>query len=152
MEEAKTIHTLILDTNVLISSMVRSEGITRATLTILLHDENCEVIAPADVVEELSLHIPEICRKAGITQQLLEEALNRLLENVELAPILSYESKLPEALQFVHDESDAPFAALALARSPSTIVTYNKKHFKSRGLVHRGVQVLTPVLVLRGLR
>ena len=40
VEEAKAIRTLILDTNVLISSWVRSEGITRVSLTILLHDEN----------------------------------------------------------------------------------------------------------------
>ena len=73
MEEAKSIHTLILDTNVLISSFVRSEGITRASLTILLHDERYEIIAPADVVEELRAHAQEICRKAGITQRLLEE-------------------------------------------------------------------------------
>ncbi len=152
MEEAKTIHTLVLDTNVLISSLVRSEGITRAALTILLHDESYQVIAPADVVEELRVHAEEICRKAGITQELLEGALDRLLESVKLAPLLSYQSELYKALQFVRDESDAPFAALALARSPSTIITYNKKHFNSRGLLRRGVQVLTPVAVLRGLR
>lgn len=151
MEEAKPILTLILDTNVLISSLVRSEGITRASLTILLHDKNCEVLAPADVVEELRAHTQEICHKARITRPLLEETLDRLLENIELAPLSSYQSELHEALQFVRDESDAPFAALALARLPSTIITYNKRHFNSRGLVQRQVQVLTPIAALREL-
>ena len=45
MEEAKAIRTLVLDTNVLIFSLVRSEGITRVSLAILLHDDNCEVTA-----------------------------------------------------------------------------------------------------------
>lgn len=152
MEEAKAIRTLILDTNVLISSLVRSEGITRVSLTILLHDENCEVLAPADLVEELRTHAQEVCHKASITRSLLEETLDRLLENVELALLSSYRRKLQEALQFVRDESDAPFAALALMRSPSTIITYNKKHFNSRRLLRQQVQVLTPVEALSKLR
>ena len=152
MEEAKPIHTSILDTNVLISSLVRSEGITRVSLTILLHDENCEILAPADVVQELRAHTQEICHKAGITRPLLEATLDRLLENVKLTPLSSYQKELHQALQFVRDESDAPFAALALVRSPSTIITYNKRHFNSRGLVRGQVQVLTPVEALRELR
>ena len=132
MEEAKAIRTLILDTNVPISSLAKSEGITRASLTILLHDENCKVLAPADVVEELRKHTQDICNKAGITRPLLEDALDRLLENIDLAPVSVYENELHEALRFVRDDSDAPFAALALMRSPSTIMTYNKRHFNSR--------------------
>ncbi len=72
--------------------------------------------------------------------------------NVELASLSSYQNELHEALQFVRDESDAQFAALALLRSPSTIVTYNKRHFNCRRLVRRHVQVLTPVDALRELR
>jgi len=94
VEEAKAIRTLILDTNVLISFLVRSEGITRTSLTILLHDENCKVVAPADIVGELRKHIQEICNKSGIARPLLEEALDRLLENIELAPVSSYENRL----------------------------------------------------------
>ena len=151
MEEAKSILTLILDTNVLFSSLVRSEGITRVSLTILFHDENCEVLAPADMVEELRIHAHEICDKAAITRPLLEDTLDRLLENVELAPLSAYRNVLREAMQYVRDESDAPFAALALVRSPSKIITYNKRHFNSTGLMRRQVQVLTPVAALREL-
>lgn len=152
MEEAKAIRTLVLDTNVLIASLVRSEGITRVSLAILLHDDNCEVTAPASVVEELIAHSQEICDKAAITRPLLEETLNRLLVDITLAPLSSYQRKLHEALQFVRDETDAPFAALALVRLPSTIITYNKRHFNSRRLRHRRVQVLTPAEALRELR
>jgi len=149
VEEAKAIRTLILDTNVLISSLIRSEGITRTSLTILLHDENCQILAPADVVRELRTHTAEICNKAGIPQPLLQDALDRLLENIELTPASSYENALRKALQFVNDDSDAPFAALALMRTPSTIITYNKKHFKSRKLSRRRVQVRTPIQAVR---
>ncbi len=151
MEEAKAIRTLILDTNVLISSLVRSEGITRVSLTILLHDENCQLIAPAEVVEEISTHAQDVCDKAGITRPLLDDTLNRLLENIDLAPSSSYQDKLREALQFVRDESDAPFAALALERSPSTIVTYNKRHFIARLLARRQIKVQTPTACVREL-
>jgi predicted nucleic acid-binding protein len=117
VEEAKAIRTLILDTNVLISSLVRSEGTTRVSLTILLHDQNCQLIAPAEVVEEISTHAQDVCDKAGIARPLLDDTLNRLMENIDLAPSSSYQDKLREALQFVRDESDAPFAALALEDS-----------------------------------
>ena len=151
MEEAKTIRTLILDTNVLISSLVRSEGVTRTSLTILLHDENCNVSAPADVVEELKKHIEEICDKSGIARPLLDTALDHLLAHVDLVPASLYENELREGLEFVRDETDAPFAALALMKSPSVIVTYNKKHFNSRRLMQRHVDVRNPVEVVREL-
>jgi predicted nucleic acid-binding protein len=104
------------------------------------------------MVEELRAHAPEICHKASITRPLLEETLNRLLQNVQLAPLSSYQNRLHEAMQLTRDESDAPLAALALVRSPSTLITYNKKHFNSRGLTRQHVQVLTPVEALRELR
>lgn len=131
---------------------MRTEGITRTSLAILLHTDNCEVIAPAELSEELRAHSIEISGKAGLTQHQLEEALDRLLENVELVPLSGYTGHLKRALKLVRDETDAPFAALALARVPSTIVTYNKKHFKSRALLRRGVQVLTPAVTVSRLR
>lgn len=151
VEEAKVIRSLILDTNVLIASLVRSEGITRASLTILIHHENCRVLAQADLVEELKKHSQEICNKAGLTRPLLEDMLAQLLENIDLAPVSLYENKLREALQFVRDDSDAPFAALALRRTPSTIITYNKRRFMLRRLLRGQVQVRTPVEVVREL-
>ena len=151
MEEAKPIRTLILDTNVLVSSLIREEGITRASLAILLHDENCRISAPADVVEELRKHAQEICNKAGITRSLFEDSLNRLLENVDLAPASAFENQLHAALRFVRDDSDAPFAALALVKSPSIIMTYNKRHFNSRRLSRRRILVRTPAEAIREL-
>lgn len=103
------------------------------------------VVAPGEVIEELKGHAQDICSKAGITQQHLEKALDQLFENVELVPLSVYGSKLHEALQSVRDDSDAPFAALALAKSPSIVVTYNKRHFDSRRLLRHRVRVLTPV-------
>jgi len=136
----------------LISSLVSTEGITRTSFAILLHTDNCEVTAPAELSEELRAHSTEISGKAGLTQQQLEEALDRLLENVELVPLSGYTSELKRALKLVRDETDAPFAALALARAPSTIITYNKKHFKCRELLRRGIQVLTPAVAVSQLR
>ena len=136
----------------MISSLVSTEGITRTSLAILLHTDNCEVVAPAELSEELRAHSTEISAKAGLTHQQLEEALDRLLENVEFVPLSGYNSSLKGALKLVRDETDAPFAALALARSPSTIITYNKKHFKSRELLRLGVQVLTPAVAVSRLR
>jgi predicted nucleic acid-binding protein len=103
------------------------------------------VVAPAEVIQELKDHTKDICSKAGLTKEHLEKALDQLLEKVELVPFSTYSFELHEALLSVRDQSDAPFAALALARSPSIIVTYNKRHFNSSRLARRGVRVLTPV-------
>ena len=151
MEEAKTIRTLVLDTNVLISSLVKSEGITRHSHTILLPDQNCKVQAPAEVIQELRKYADEICDKASITKSLFEETLDRLLENIHLVPAPLYEYKLHRALRLVRDEDDAPFAALALTEAPSTIITYNKRHFKSKPLFRQRMQVRTPVETVRQL-
>jgi predicted nucleic acid-binding protein len=96
-------------------------------------------------------HAHEIGSKAGIAQPLFEDVLDLWLENIELVPSSVYEKRLREALRLVYDESDAPFAALALIRSPSTVVTYNRKHYNSRQLLRRSVQVLTPVEAVRKL-
>lgn len=149
MEEAQPIQTLILDTNVLISSLVRSEGITRASLTILLHREEQEVLVPAEVIQELRAHMKDIAHKARVGRQHLEGAIEQLLARVNSVSAAVYIGYLSESLQYVDDESDAPFVALALAKSPSIIVTYNKRHFKSRLLARRGITVLTPVEVAR---
>jgi len=73
------------------------------------------------------------------------------LAHVDLVPASLYENELREGLEFVRDETDAPFAALALMKSPSVIVTYNKKHFNSRRLTQRHVDVRNPVEVVREL-
>lgn len=102
------------------------------------------------MVEEVRAHSKEISKRAGVATPLLEETLDQLLQNIDLAPLSSYESKLDEALKYVRDESDAPFTALALVRSPSTIVTYNKRLSIPDDL--RGkVQVQTPIEALREL-
>lgn len=75
----------------------------------------------------------------------LERALEQLLVDIELIPLMVYGRKLRESMQCVSDESDSPFAALSLARPPSIIVTYNKRHFKSRRLSRHKIRVLTPV-------
>ncbi len=108
-------------------------------------------MAPAEVIQELKDHTQDICSKVAVTKSHLEKALDDLLENVELVSLPAYSGKLHEALRSVRDESDAPFAALALARSPSIILTYNRRHFNSRRLNRRGVRVLTPVETVHAL-
>jgi predicted nucleic acid-binding protein len=79
LEEAKRIQALIIDMNVLISPLVRSEGITRVSVTIPLHDDNHKAMAPAEVIQELKEHLPHICSKTGIAKPHLEKALDQLL-------------------------------------------------------------------------
>lgn len=106
-------------------------------------------MVPAEVVQELKAHARTISSKAGISDRLVETAIEQLLSRVVPISASTYRNRLPEASQYVRDESDAPFVALALTKSPSIILTYNKKHFVSRRLSRRGVRVLTPVEALQ---
>ena len=127
MEEAKAIRTLILAQT--FSSLVRSEGITRSSLTILLHDENIKVLAPSDVVAELRKHAHEIRSKAGIARTLFEDILDRSLENIELIPSSLYEKQLHEALWLVRDENECSFRCPRVGK-----VTFNDHDLQQEAL------------------
>jgi len=51
---------------------------------------------------------------------------------------------LKNRINYVADESDAPFVAAALRHSPAYILTYNKKDYKIRKLKKLNIFVVTP--------
>jgi predicted nucleic acid-binding protein len=91
----------------------------------------------------------DIANKTNVRRKHVEAAIEQLLAQVNSVPAAEYMGYLSESLEYVRDEGDAPFVALALAKSPSIIVTYNKKHFKFKPLARRGITVLTPVEAVR---
>jgi predicted nucleic acid-binding protein len=57
---------IILNSNVLFSSLIKEEGFTRAVLLLLMRSEEFKFVIPKTVVNEFKLHAGEIARKARL--------------------------------------------------------------------------------------
>jgi len=149
-DETKNVEIInvILDTNVIISSLVKSEGVTRASLILMLTNPSVKFYIPELVFREIEKHSFEIARKSKIETALLSKALNEILKNVTRVPENEFMDKLELSKKLVKDENDAQFAALALHFSPSIILTFNKKDYRIAALNKAGVKVMLPIEAL----
>lgn len=145
MEEAvKKPESIIIDTNVLISSIVKQDGYTQALLSILFVQKHMKLAVPESIKREIEAHKNEISRKSGLPLNIIREILGTVFECVDTAEERAFLPEIREALELVLHEEDAPFAGLALQLRPSIILTYNKRHFKKDELKIRDVIVLEP--------
>jgi predicted nucleic acid-binding protein len=103
---------LVLDTNVLIASLIK-DSVTRAIL--LLPD--FEYLLPEFSLEEISRHRPKITRLSGLPSEELDLLLSILLESVSIVPSERIVPHLAAAEKLIgaSDPDDVPFVALALA-------------------------------------
>jgi len=115
---------LIIDTNVLISSLLK-DSTTRA----LLLNESFDFYLPEIVMSEVKKYFPYIIQKSGKSEEEIKKLLNILLENLNLVPIEEYEDQMDEALKIMSkiDEKDTQFIALALSIKNDGIWS-NDKH------------------------
>ncbi len=116
---------LIIDTNVLISSLLKD-----STTRQLLLNESFEFYLPEIVIIELKKYLIYIIQKSGITEDEIKNLLNALLENLKLVPFDEYEDQMDEAMEIMGkiDEKDTQFIALALSIKNDGIWS-NDKHF-----------------------
>jgi predicted nucleic acid-binding protein len=103
---------LVLDTNVLIASLIK-DSVTRAIL--LLPD--FEYLLPEFALEEITRHRPKIARLSGLAPEELDLLLSILLESVSVVPTERIVPHLAAAEKLIgaSDPDDVPFVALALA-------------------------------------
>ena len=103
---------LVLDTNVLIASLIK-DSVTRAIL--LLPD--FEYLLPEFALEEITRHRPKITRLSGLPSEELDLLLSILLESVSIVPSERIVPHLAAAEKLIgaSDPDDVPFVALALA-------------------------------------
>ena len=103
---------LIIDTNILISSLLK-DSISRE----LLLNEFFEFYLPEIVLREVNKYLPYIIQKSKLSEEEIKKLLNTILENLNLVPIDEYKGKMNEGLEIIGniDEKDTQFVALALA-------------------------------------
>lgn len=145
---------IVLNSNIFFSSLIKEEGFTRAVLLFLKEDKRLKFLIPRTVVNEFRLHVGEIARKSKLTIKDMLTGFERLIENVKQINELNLREEIKEALKYVKDEKDAPFVAVALKYRPSYILTYNKKDYKAKKLKELSILVLNPkeALDLIGIR
>ena len=116
---------LIIDTNVLISSLLKD-----STTREILLNESFEFYLPEIVISEVNKYLPYIIQKSKLSEDEIKILLNTLLENLNLVPIDEYEGKIDEGKEIIGniDEKDIQFIALALSIENNGIWSKDK-HF-----------------------
>ena len=103
---------LIIDTNILISSLLKD-----STTREILLNESLNFYLPEIVLSEVNKYLPYIIQKSELSEEEIKKLLNTLLENLILVPIDEYENKMDEGMKIIGniDEKDTQFIALALS-------------------------------------
>ncbi|TFG20266.1 MAG: PIN domain-containing protein [Promethearchaeota archaeon] len=131
---------LIIDTNVLISSLLKD-----STTRELLLNESFEFYLPEIVMSEVKKYLHYIIQKSGKTEEEIKKLLNILLENLNLVPIKEYEKDMDEALKIMGkiDEKETEFIALSLSITNDGIWS-NDKHFneQTKIIIYKTVDVI----------
>ncbi len=119
---------LIIDTNILISSLLKD-----STTREILLNESLNFYLPEIVLSEVNKYLQYIIQKSELSEEEIKKLLNTILENLILVPIDEYEKKLNEGMKIIGniDEKDAQFIALALSIENDGIWS-NDKHFEKQ--------------------
>ncbi len=143
-QDGKKAEHIVIDANIILSSLLRHEGYTQAVLSILLCSGDVKVIAPSEVIKEIERHRHEISRRSGLPSGVVTNSLRLILRCIKQVSEDEFRDETVKALSLVVHKEDAPSAGLALKHSPSIVLTYNKRHFISDKLGKEGVRVFMP--------
>jgi len=143
-EDQEKPKSLVINSNILFSALVREEGFTRAALLFLKDNTNMKFLVPKVVNDEFKFNVGEIARKSKLDTNTVLMNFKKLLENVDQLNEYDLKTEIEEGLEYVNHDSDAPFVAVALKQKPAYILTYNKKDYKADELKRLGISVVTP--------
>lgn len=103
---------LILNTNILISALLKDSTVRR-----LLLNPSFEFYIPEYSIEEVERHMDLIAERSGLSKEDVHLLLYLLLTNIEVVPARQLVEKYAEAARILGgvDPGDIPFLALALA-------------------------------------
>ena len=137
---------VVVDTNIIISSLLKEAGYTRRTLILL--SELYPTYTPRIALEEIKRHAQTLTKKKGRPWEELKALLEIVIADVEVVDPEMYNRYMEEAQDLVSDPGDADFAALALKLREQygniLILTWNKKDYDQKGLKKKEIIVATP--------
>ena len=119
---------LVVDTNILISALLKDDSITAR----LLRSNACSYYYPWDGLTEINYYKDYIISKRNkhIQASSFEHALQFVLGSISVVPSEMYSYRMKEAFSIIKDRDpkDTPFLALALQLGSP--LWSNDKHFK----------------------
>ena len=110
---------LIIDTNILISSLLK-DSINRE----LLLNEFFEFYLPEIVLREVNKYLPYITQKSKLSEEEIKKLLNILLENLNLVPIDGYKGKMNEGLEIIGNIDEKSIPSNFAIHSSSSMVSF----------------------------
>ncbi len=132
MERNKEKIRVVVDTNVLMSALLKNNSFTAK----LLRSEFFDVYYPEDGLREIECYKKYMIskRKRALEKQSLEYVLKFVLETIHIIPSELYSQKIKDAYEEMKsiDEKDAPFLALALQLNCP--IWSDDKHFKRQNI------------------
>jgi len=123
---------IVVDTNVLVSALIRSEGIPARVLDVILSRQAKTVLDHRIYLEYEEVFLrPEF----GFSRELVDGLLDFLWLSSERVRVVTTSVELPDA-------DDAKFLEVAMTASADFLITGNLRHFPARQ--RHGVHVVSP--------
>jgi len=137
---------IVLDTNIIISSLIKPGGLTRRVILFL--EDQADFYAPKVLLEELAEKTEYLARRKGISPTEQRRLLILLLSGVRTIESNVIKPFVRMALKYVRDPDDAAFVALALYLQRTykdvVILTWNISDYIKDDLEGMKIKVLTP--------
>jgi len=132
MERNKEKIRVVVDTNVLMSALLKNNSFTAK----LLRSEFFDIYYPEDGLREIEYYKKYIIskRERALQKQSFEYVLKFILEPIHIIPSELYSQKIKDAYEEMKgiDEKDTPFLALALQLNCS--IWSDDRHFKQQSI------------------
>jgi uncharacterized protein len=140
----------VLDTNVLIQSLISSAKSASARVLDAYYDGRFRLPYTSETVDELveALLIPQIRQRHGLSDDEVLEFVASLIARAESYPV-DTARRVPADI--VRDIMDTKFLALAQQSDAEYVVTNDRRHLL-RLRQYGGTQIVTPAEFLRKLR
>ncbi len=147
-EEKEEQEAVVLDTNVILASILKHKSYTRQVIIYFIDILGIETFVPEKALQEIEEHLEELAKRKKVKVNELQTAIKILLLNANIVEKNMYQDSLGIAEECVRDPGDIDFAALAvhLARRYKRIIllTWNRNDYKNECLRSYGVAVYAP--------
>ena len=147
-EEEKDREAIVLDTNIILASVLKHGSYTRQVVVYLIDILGIKAFTPEKTLQEIDEHLEELAKRKKISVEELRAAIRILLLNVNIIGKETYNAYTEKAGECVKDPADIDFAALALHLSEKyekvILLTWNKSDYNEDCLKTYGVALYTP--------
>ena len=120
---------LIIDASILFTALVGT-GVTKE----IIFSDVVVLYAPEFLFDEIEEHKSRIKELSGLSEQDINELLNKLKSRIVIVPKERFERFLSKANSLISDKGDTEYLSLSLSMSKTPIWS-NDPHFKEQSIV-----------------